>query len=75
MLRAFCHEKGISLISVAKGYVVVEPIELDFEAVTNLRSISALYSKKQKRLKVPFHNIDAGEGKCASVLDFLSGLL
>ena len=75
MLRAFCHEKGISSISVAKGYVVVEPIELDFETVTNLRSISALYSKKQKRLKVPFHNIDAGEGKCACVLDFLSGLL
>ena len=75
MLRAFCHENGISSISVAKGYVIVEPVELDFDTVTNLRSISALYSKKQKRLKVPFHNIDSGEGKCASVLDFLSGLL
>ena len=75
MLRAFCHEHGIESVSISSGYAVVEPVELDFDTVTNLRSISALYSKKQKRLKVPFHNIDSGEGKCASVLDFLSGLL
>ena len=75
MLRAFCHEHGIESVSISSGYAVIEPVELDFDIVTNLRSISALYSKKQKRLKVPFHNIDSGEGKCASVLDFLSGLL
>ena len=75
MLRAFCFENGITSVSIASGYVVVEPIALDFDSVTKLRSISALYSKKHKRLKVPFHNIDAGDGKCSSVLDFLSGLL
>ena len=74
-LRVFCHEKGINSVSIASGYLVVDPIILDFDTVTNLRGISALYSKKQKRLKVPFHNIDNGEGKCSSVLDFLSGLL
>ncbi len=74
-LRAFCHEKGITSVSLASGYASIEPVTLDFETITNLRDLSALYSKKQKRLKVPFHNIDNGEGKCASVLDFLSGLL
>ena len=74
-LRAFCHEKGINSVSIASGYVVVDPVILDFDTTTNLRDISVLYSKKQKRLKVPFHNIDNGEGKCSSVLDFLSGLL
>lgn len=75
MLRAFCCENAISSVSIAGGYVVVEPIELGSEAVASIRPVSGLYSKKHQRLKVPFHNIDSGAGKCADVLTFLSDLL
>ena len=75
MLRAFCCENAISSVSIAGGYVVVEPIELGSEAVASIRPVSGLYSRKHQRLKVPFHNIDSGAGKCADVLTFLSDLL
>lgn len=74
-LRSFCFENNITNISIAGGYLVVEPIDLSSESVASVRHLSALYSKNKKRLKVPFHNIDSGAGKCLDALSFLSDLL
>ena len=74
-LRSFCFENNITNISIAGGYLVAEPIELNSESVASVRHLSALYSKNKKRLKVPFHNIDSGAGKCLDALSFLSDLL
>lgn len=74
-LRVFASEHGITSISLARGYVVIEPIELSREAVASIRYLNALYSAKDKRLKVPSRNIIKEESASRAIYAFLRDLL
>ena len=74
-LRIFCSEHDISSISIAKGYLSVEPVEVSSEALSDLREFSALYSKTQKRLRVPIRNIRGDDNKFSLIHNFLKDYL
>ncbi len=74
-LRIFCSEHDISSISIAKGYLSVEPVEVSSEVLSDLREFSALYSKTQKRLRVPIRNIRGDDNKFSLIHNFLKDYL
>lgn len=74
-LRVLCYENGIKSTSVARGYLVVEPIALDREKVASLRPLNALYSQTQGRLKVPSRNVIRDESPSQAIYSFLCDLL
>ena len=74
-LRSFCNDNGINTISVAKGYLEVEPIEIDTKKLEDLRSLAARYSAKQKHLKVPVRNVGIELDVFGGIQNFLTSLL
>lgn len=75
-LRIFAYSQGINSISMAKGYLVANPIAIDDDKLQTLRLKSALYSKKTSTLKVPIKNISkTDESHISAALEFLESLI
>lgn len=70
-LRALANESGWKSVSVVKGYLEIDNIDVPPSRKLDLRPFTARYNKVTKKLKIPIINICKGEFEILTLLEFL----
>ncbi len=74
-LRVLCNDLGIKTISLAKGYLDIEPIDVSKDKQADLRRLSARYSAARKHLKIPSRNVALEGESFGAIIRFISTVL